>query len=53
MPILFNINDQKMDIYDALSSNLFSVPASTNIEYTMGEAASPLKCVGPVAIHFI
>lgn len=41
-----------MDIYDMLSSNLFSVPASTNIEYTMG-AASALKCVGPVAIHFI
>lgn len=52
MPILFNINDQKMDIYDVLFSNLFSAPASTNIEYITG-VASALKCVGPVAIHFI
>lgn len=40
-----------MDIYDVLSSNLFSVPASTNIEYTMGGLRTPLNAL--VLLPFI
>lgn len=40
-----------MDIYDTLSSNLFSVAASMNIEYTMGGLRAPLNAL--VLLPFI